>query len=226
VFLFANRIITIHRNEIPFVNELFQLHKVDETARNDYLGRGSDFLLAILLQKLFERNTPMVDHLVTEIEILRDRIFAKDGKNLIEEILTIQRNIIDFQRIFEPQRAIITTLVGTKEFADSKLTRPHTQNIIDSIAEISELLNAHKDMIEVIRTAHESLNSHRFTKTVKILTVYSLLTGPINFVLYILPWKLGGLERYTGTYMFIITVITFIAVIIGIIAYFRYRRWY
>lgn len=225
-FLFDTKIITIHHNEIPVVNGYFKLCKYDPDIRSKAFSENPSIIIALLFEKLIDYCSPIIDHIVENIENIEDKIFHQNDKELIGEILWIQRNLIDFQRIFKPLLFLMKSFAKQKKDVIHDTTIPYINNIIDKIQKMNQLLDSHQETINMFRIANDSLVQDRFSKTVKVLTIYSLILGPINFFLSQIPWKINGLEIFSSQTVFFIVLTLFFGIIIGFITFFRYKRWY
>jgi magnesium transporter len=168
----------------------------------------------------------MLDHILDNIEKIEEKIFRGTGKEMISEVAIIKRDIIDFRRTIKPQRSVLEILAQkAPRFFNVQLDFI-SQEVIGSNIRVWNTLENHMEMIGAIERTNESLSSYQLSSIVKILTILSLITFPLNLINSFLGMSLFDkveFMHYPYTYM----VVLFFELFIGFALYllFKKKRW-
>ena len=139
-----------------------------------------------MLQELNKFSLRQIDHITRKIDVIEKAVFEesrlKNEEKLVEDISVIRRDILDFRRAIKPQDTILESLKirGTEFFG--KLTKPYFSDIIGDHMRVWELLENHKETIESLQEANDSLLSHRTNRIMKLITLFAVIVFPLTLL--------------------------------------------
>jgi magnesium transporter len=220
-------LITIRYGKNQPLQEFWNKCKNNET--EPHFQHSSASLLYCMLQELNNFSLRQIDHITQKVEKLEKEIFGKENRKneeeIVENISIIRRDILDFRRTIKPHDTILNSLKihGTEFFG--KTTKAYFNDIIGDYMRVWELLDNHKETIESLQQANDSMLSNRTNKTVKTLTI---LTS-IIFSLTLFISLFGMNARYTpiigAKHDFWIIIGIMLAGALVMLLYYKKKRW-
>jgi magnesium transporter len=99
-------------------------------------------------------------------------------------------------------------------------------DIADHLRKISGTLDDYRDVVEGLADTSAVLMSFRTNEVMRVLTVIATIMLPLTLVASLLGmniWPMPLLEE--SPVAFIVTIIAMLAVVVGMLAFFRSRRW-
>lgn len=224
VFIGSDYLITVHSGKLKIIDKLFEEIRKDADRREEYMGKGSGFLMYELISRLFEHSFPMLDHIAERINVIERDIFEGKAKAMVEELSHLKLEIINFRRIIRPQRALVINLEDkNKRFLPENL-EIYFDDVKDTIGRTGDLLDNYKEVVESLEDTNETFIQHRTNNVVKMLTYISLITLPAA--------SLSGLLAMNIQYpfpvderAFFVTVVASAGLAFLLFTYMLYKRW-
>jgi len=174
-------IITSHPIEIPALRTFFNDCSLQAYHQNQCF-QSVGHLLFRLLDFLIDSCLPMLDHISENIEQIEKEVFAGKQKEMLSEIATIKRDIIDFRRAIKPQKSVLDILYKKTDHFFSGALKPLAQEVVGSNIRVWNTLENHKELIESIEQTNNSLLSYKISDIMRILTVVSFITFPLSVI--------------------------------------------
>jgi magnesium transporter len=177
-------LITIRYDKIQPLQEFWK--KCREGKDLPALRNSPALLLHCILQELNNFSLRQIDHITKKIDDVEKKIFkikrTKEEKETVEKITLIRRDILDFRRTIKPQAAILKSLKtrGIEFFGKRML--PYFIDIMGDYSGVWDLLENHKETIESLQEANDSLLSNKTNMVMKILTVFAVIVFPLTLL--------------------------------------------
>lgn len=179
VFIGQDYLVTIHSGNLKILDNLFSEVKDTNTLREQYMAKGSGFLLYELISRLFENSFPMLDRMAERInDAEREILTGGKTREMTEELSHLKLEIINFRRIIRPQGAVVEELEKKhKRFLPERL-HIYFDDVRDTLGRTADVLENYKEVAESLEDTNETIIQHRTNNVVKVLTVVSLITLP------------------------------------------------
>jgi len=220
-------LVTVRYGKNQPLQEFWNKCKVNDSEPQFHNSSAS--LLYCMLQELNNFSLRQIDHITQKVEKLEKEIFdkrnRKNEEEIVENISVIRRDILDFRRTIKPHETILNSLkIHGMEFF-GKATKAYFNDIVGDYMRVWDLLDNHKETIESLQQANDSILSNRTNRTVRTLTI---LTS-IIFSLTLLATLFSTNAHYTP----IIGARNDFWIIAGILAtgalimlfYYKKKRW-
>lgn len=229
-FVGKNYVITIHDGTMKtLTNLVHNVHQYDNI-RAQYMIDGPGYLLFSLLEALFKRSSPILDHLNSEILEAGKQVFKLNIATL-EQLSILKKNIIIYRRIMKMHRYVLNKIAHSRhEYLIFKDSKGYWQNLIEYAENIWEVLTADKESVESFEDTNQSLGTHRINDVLQVLTVLSVIVSMLTLVTDILIF----FERdYLGRYLPLnsdlylgIGLFSVLVMVTGVmLLFFRKRKW-
>ncbi len=222
IFIGKNFIITLHQKGIKPIDQIFQ--QVDGGS-NDLRTENPSMLLYEILDRSFDFCFPMLDKISDKLDYLEDELYHDGSRENLEKIAILERDIINFRRIINPQRHIVRDIESMKSSYLDKEIDIYFGDIADKIERIWDLLNNYKEVSEVLQHTSESILTHKLNEIIKILTIISVIMLPLTVITGFYGMNVVGLPlaNHKLASEFIIGILT--VVILVMLLYFNRKKW-
>ena len=222
-----NILITVRYGRIQPLQEFWK--KCEAGENKPLIEESSASLLYLMLQELNNFSFRQIDHITQKIDSLEKEIFnnkkSKKEEKLVEDISIIRRDVLDFRRSLKPQHSILESLKlkGVEFFGKS--TEPYFTDIIGDGMRVWNLLENHKETIESLQEANDSLISNKTNRIMKVLTLFAVIVFPLTLLATLFGMNAKHLPIIGMRYDFwIITGVLFVAAIFMLVI-FKAKKW-
>ena len=225
-FIGPNYLVTLPNVELLPVTRLFLRCAEDGELRQSLFSRGSGYLLYHVLDDLFDYCFPILDKIGHKLDSIEDEMFEGRSEEIVRDISNVKQEIISYRKIIKPERSTLRGLERyTERYLPEELVDVYFDDIVDAAERIWDLLDNYKEVVEALEDTNESVISHRQNDVLRILTVFSVILLPLTLITGIFGMNVHfpGFDSSTG---FWAIVGIMVATILGLGAFFRYKRWW
>lgn len=225
MFIGQEYLITVSNGNIPKLNDIFERLKQKSYRRRTVFGKGSGYLLYIIMEELFGIYNNYIAQLNRAILEIEDDIFEGNVlKDRLYDIMDVKRQIITLKRALLPHSPIILLLERLHKRFINKTLELYFDNVADKITRAKNSLESLSETIEAMYAANESLTSHNTNRVMKILTIFSVTLLPLNLLASIYGMNIPlPLAQYEDAFMAILAIMlmTFILSLV----FFKVKRY-
>jgi magnesium transporter len=226
VFIGNGYLVTLPNVELLPVTRLFQRCLDDEELRENLFSKSSGYLLYHVLDDLFDYCFPILDKIGHKLDSIEDEMFEGRSDEVVRDISNVKQEIISYRKIIKPERSTLRGLERyTERYLPEELVDVYFDDIVDAAERIWDLLDNYKEVVEALEDTNESVISHRQNDVLRILTVFSVILLPLTLISGIFGMNVHFPGFGTSTGFWAIVGIM-VATIVGLAAFFRYKRWW
>lgn len=226
LFIGQNYVISIHRNYKP-VNNLFEDCK-KKKFKEQYMNKGSGYLLYIVIDSLFDAIFPMVDRMSASVNDIEKEVFdLENARDRLQDILSTKKDIINFRRILMPQRTSIAQLEHkNKKFLPEDLDI-YFDDIVDKIERLYSSVDNLSELTDSLQNTNESIISHNTNNIIRVLTIFSVIMLPLTLLtgFYGMNVTSSSLPAASHPQSAAILAGTMILIAAVMIIFFKFKKW-
>lgn len=178
VYIGKNYIITVH--EEPMASVKVTLDRIKNNLSD--FGKGIDFLLYILLDKIVDNYFPIMDKLNGLLELMDDEIIHSKGSQTMQKILSFKREILNFRKILVPQRNVLSQLIVTNSVFIRAKSLVYFRDIYQHVLIVSDMIESFRELINTSVEVYVSMVSNRLNEIMKTLTVVATFAMPLTLI--------------------------------------------
>ena len=224
IFIGEDYLITLHQGDLKPLVTLFRVCETNEKTREESMGRSSGYLLYLILDRLVNYCFPILNRIGENIDEVEDRIFGKNPGAAFADLAVLRRDIISFRRIIRPQTAAVETLEQKEWPVFKEDPEIYFGDIADHLRTISGKLDDYRDVVEGLSDTNDVVISFRTSEVMRVLTVIATIMLPLTLVASILgmniyPMPVESPAAFAGL------MAAMAGIIVGMLAFFRSRRW-
>jgi magnesium transporter len=224
LFVGPDYLITIQNEPLQAVEYLFERVRNSEELRESIFSKGAGFLLYKIVDDSVDASFPMLRKMGNKLERIEEDIFEGAADEVVRDISNVKQEIINFRKVVRPQRAAFRDLERTKTRYIPDDLDIYFDDIVDASERIWDMLENYKEVVEGLEDTNESAIAHRSNETFRILTAASVIILPLTLIASIFGMnvRVPGESSLTA---FWIIIVVMVAVLAGMLWYFRHRKW-
>ncbi|HEV7301892.1 MAG TPA: magnesium/cobalt transporter CorA [Tepidisphaeraceae bacterium] len=225
MFVSERYLITIHDEEMTSVKENLVRASVDPARM---LDGGIDILLYHILDRLVDNYGPILENLQEEIDDVEEQSVTDPTPELLQQIATKKRDLLNFRRIIGPQRDVLAQLTRGDVPFIREGTRVYLRDVLDHLTRAVEMIELYRDLIVGARDIYMSSMSNNLNQVMKTLTIITVIALPLNiltgffgmnFEVAEFKWML---DHQTGFWVTIVLALTFVGLLLYL---FNKKKW-
>ncbi len=224
LFVGPDFLITLPNERLQPVEYLFERCRAREDFREQLFSKGPGYLLYKIVDECVDASFPMLRKMGNKLEHLEDDIFEGRSEEIVRDISNVKQEIINFRKIVRPQRTALRDLERTKHRYIAEDLDIYFDDIVDASERVWDVLENYKEVIEALESTNESVISHRVNDILRVLTAISVVVLPLTLIASI--WGMNvHVPGEQQTHPFWIIIGVMVALLAGMLGYFRHRRW-
>tara|TARA_R110002049_G_scaffold175107_1_gene342422 strand:- start:15546 stop:16625 length:1080 start_codon:yes stop_codon:yes gene_type:complete len=189
-------------------------------------GLGSDYLLYALIDAVTDHYFVIVETMGNKIEDLEDNLFNGFTKDEISvQIQNLKREVLRVRRNVFPLREIINKIEKHESPLIQNKTLHFFRDIYDNIIQISENIDIYREMIWGLMDMYMTSISNKMNEVMKVLTIMATIFIPLTFIAGIYGMNFDHMPELHYKYSYYILWGVMIALFIGMLIYFKRKKW-
>jgi magnesium transporter len=228
-FVGQDYLVTLPNVELLPVSRLLHRCTEDAELRESLFSKGSGYLLYHVLDDLFDYCFPILDKMGFKLDSIEDDVFEGRSEEVVRDISNVKQEIISYRKIVKPQRPALRLLERRIERFLPEQLELYFDDLVDASERIWDVLDNYKEVSEALESTNEQVLSHRFNDVLRILTVFSIVFLPATLIASLWGMNVGlpggGDPATASTLEFWLIIAASIALIGGLLIFFRRKRW-
>ena len=187
---------------------------------------GSDYLLYALIDAVVDHYYIVIETLGNKIEDLEDNLFSGfSQKEISQQIQDLKREVLRIRRAIFPLREIINRIEKTENRLIKKKTLQYYRDVYDHIIQISENIDIYREMIWGLMDMYMTTISNKMNEVMKVLTIIATIFIPLTFIAGIYGMNFDNMPELHYKYGYFILWGIMIVLFLGMIYYFKKKKW-
>ena len=187
---------------------------------------GPDYLVFAILDAIIDNYFVVIEEISDKIETLEEQLFtAQPNDDITFEIQELKRTVLRIRRAVFPLREVI----GRLEKIDSTLIQEKTLNYIrdlyDHIIQVSENIEIYREMTWGLMDMYMTTISNKMNEVMKVLTIMASIFIPLTFMAGIYGMNFEYMPELQWKYSYFVLWGLMILVFLGMIIYFKRKKW-
>ncbi len=221
IFLGLNYLVTYHKSGIEAVHRIWDLCQRDQR----YLAKGAGYLLYQISDEIVTDSMLLIENMDDHIDKLEDEIFVEPQPETLAHIFSIKRSTLTLRRTLLPQREVYTKLAR----GDFDLIREHDRiyfrDVFDHMVRLQEINESMRDLTGGAIDTYLSVVNNRMNEIMKVLTIIATIFIPLSFFTGIYGMNFVYMPELNWRWGYFILLGFLGMVIIGMLIFFRRKRW-
>jgi magnesium transporter len=223
-FIGHNYLVTLPNRELLPVTRLFGRCEGDEEFLEQLFAKGAGRLLYEVLDDLLDYCFPILDKIGHKLDVIEDDMFEGHAEDVVRDISNVKQEIISYRKVMKPERSTLRVLDRrVARFLPEEL-EDYFDDLNDAAERIWDQLDNYKEVVEGLESTNESVLSHRQNDMLRVLTLISVTMLPLTLISGIFGMNLD-FPGFGSAEAFWIVAGVLVATLVGMIGFFRWKRW-
>ncbi|MEZ4424843.1 MAG: magnesium/cobalt transporter CorA [Gemmatimonadota bacterium] len=188
-------------------------------------GRGPDYLAYALMDAVVDHYFQVVEAISDAADQLEEALLGQPGSDLGARIHHLKREALLMRRAVWPLREALSvlyrdefTLIAAETRTFLRDVYDHTVQVIDSVETLRDVLTGSMDLFL-------SLQSNRMNEVMKVLTLVTSIFIPLSFLAGLYGMNFDHMPELHLSWGYPALLGLMVAVVLGMLAFFRHKRW-
>jgi magnesium transporter len=216
-------LITQHYEPLPAVNEV----QAYATRHEECARRGPDYLFHLILDKMVDEYTPVVEGIADRLDRLEDRMFRRPTREVLQQLLRMKRQVSYLRKTLLLEREVLFRLHrGEFDLVDQREI-VYYRNVYDHLVRYTELIESAREMVSDLMQSHLAAASNRLNEIMKVLTMISTVVLPMTLIagIYGMNFEANVWPDFKSVWGFPFAVGAMVLTGLGAFFWFRRRGW-
>jgi magnesium transporter len=184
----------------------------------------SDTMLYKILEKLMNSSLNLMRRLGLELDRINEDLFSIRAQKTIMQISITRKNIILLNTMFKPQLPLFHKFESGQIEGFAENMENYWGNILDYNQKMWDMAEDYQELIEGLSKTFDSLQTNKINDIMKTLTFFSVIMLPLTVITGFYGMNVG-LPFQNHPQSFIIIIVFMLAITIGMLWYFRKKKW-
>ncbi len=190
----------------------------------------ADYIAYAIMDFVVDSAFPILETLGDWIERLEERAARARRPEDVGDLHRLRRDLLHLRRVFWPQREVMAHIMREGELRFSADTRLYLRDLYDHAVQALDVVESYREMVVSLVELDISRLSIRLNDVIRVLTVISTIFMPLSFIASVYgmnfdrrwPWNMPELGWEYG---YLAAWGLMIGVTVGMVAYFRRKKW-
>ena len=221
IFLGHNYVVSSHNVPMKAIKSVME--SLERSVR--LMQRGADFLAYNLMDVLVDNIISVLDKLNERSTNIENEVLENPRKATLNSIMELKRSSLALRRVMTQQRQVINSLSRGDFEIISEPTRIYYRDVYDHVMRVEEFAQNLRDLLDSALNTYLSSLSNRMNEIMKVLTLVASIFIPLTLIAGIYGMNFDNMPELSTRYGYFVVLGVMAIIGIGLVFYFRKRRW-
>ena len=185
----------------------------------------SDYLMYSIIDAIVDHYFYVLEKTGELVEQLEDDIMLSTEPGIPQNIHHLKRTIIYKRKLIAPIRELINGLLRTESGLIKKETHAYLRDIYDHTIQILDTIESYRDILSGMHDIYLSNVGNKMNEIMKVLTIFAAIFIPLTFMAGVYGMNFEYMPELKWKYGYFVLLGTMLALFVGMVAFFRRKKW-
>lgn len=186
---------------------------------------GTDYLAFALLDIVIDNYIYIISTLGDKIEGLEESLLLDPKKSVIDDINSYKRELNFLRKNINPAKEMILSLSKMESEFIAENTYVYYKELLENINQATESSDSYREILSDQLNIYHTTISSRLNDIMKFLTVFSVIFIPLTFIAGIYGTNFDVLPELHFKYSYFVMLSVMLVLAIGMLIYFKKKKW-
>ena len=186
---------------------------------------GADYLAYALMDAVVDYYFHTIEKIGDVIEEVEEDIISNHSKKSLITLHELKREMIYLRKQVWPLRDMISNMVRSETKLINPATDIYLRDLQDHVTRIIDTVETYRDLLSGIMDIYLSTNANKMNEVMKVLTIMSSIFIPVTFIAGVYGMNFEFMPELKSPYGYAATWAVMLTIMIGLVIYFRRRKW-
>ena len=200
-----------------------------ERIKNDtgiFRKRGADYLLYRLVDTIVDSYYTILENVGYKVEALEENISTNPTIEDFRQIQELKKEFIYLRKVVYPLREALNKILKNEYGFIEKNTLKYYSDVYDHVIHLIDSLDTYKDLTSTLMDLYMNTINYKMNEVMKLLTIITTIFIPLSFVAGIYGMNFENMPELTWHYGYYEVLGIMGIIFIGMIFYFRFKKWF
>ena len=195
------------------------------TAKKTSRLYDADYLAYALMDTIVDNYILITETIGREIESLEDNLFSAADKSLVEKIYKLKTEITYLRKAIRPVKDLMMHLLKSENSLFQKKYLQFLKDLNDLVIHATDAIELYNGMISDHLNIYSTNVNNRSNEVMKVLTIFASIFIPLTFLASIYGMNFEFIPELSFKYSYLIFWIVVLCVSVGLLIYFKRKKW-
>lgn len=186
---------------------------------------GPDYLTCALIDGIVDNSFAVMEKLAEQVEDLEEELVVNPTQASLQKINRLKKDMIFLRKLVWLLREMINYLERFDSTIIHESTRIYLRDVYDHTIQVIDSLETFRDMVSGMIDIYLSGLSYKMNEIMKVLTLIAIIFIPLTFVVGLHGMNLRNMPEIDWDFGYYSALIVMVLMVIGILTYFRKKKW-
>ncbi|HEY5692562.1 MAG TPA: magnesium/cobalt transporter CorA [Cyclobacteriaceae bacterium] len=187
--------------------------------------RECDFLLFQLLDAILDNYFETLDHINHEVALIERETITNPKQGTLLLIEKNKKDVDKIKKSLSPFKEALTNIMKDRTHFIEKKNRKYFRDLKNSCSNAIEEANATYSSLESLANIYFSSLSQKMNETMKVLTTVATIFIPLTFIAGIYGMNFENIPELKWHYGYFYIWGVMLTILLGMILYFKKKKW-
>ena len=187
--------------------------------------RGSDYLAYCLIDAVVDQYFLFLEDLEDRIQPLEEAVVDNPEPGTMHSIQGVKRELIFLRRTLWPLREMLARLEREASPLVQRETVPFLRDVHDHTIQVIEILESFQEIVSSLMDIYMTGISNRMNSIMKVLTIIATIFIPLTFIAGVYGMNFSFMPELQWRWGYPAVLGGMAAVFVGMLLWFRRRKW-
>ena len=186
---------------------------------------GTDYLAYSLLDAVVDGYFAVLERVGERIEELEEEVVATPSSETVRSIHSLKREMIVLRKALWPLREVIGALERRESQLISEPVTIYLRDVYDHTIQAIDAVEAYRDILAGLLDVYLSSISNRLNEIMKFLTIVGTIFLPLTFIAGVYGMNFKNMPELNWQWGYYACWILMIVISVGMLSYFKRKKW-
>lgn len=185
----------------------------------------SDYLTYALLDAVVDHYFEMLEYISEQVEELEDQVVSDPGPDTLARLHHYKREMLLLRKSIWPLRELLSRLSRDESPLISEETRLYLRDVYDHVVHVMDSIDTIRELLASMLDLYLSSVSKRTNEIMKVLTIFASLFMPLTFIVGVYGMNFDVMPELRWAWGYPAVMLVMLLLVVGLLVFFRRRRW-
>ena len=187
--------------------------------------RPGDYLAYAIIDTIVDNYLHSIERSRERLEELEDQLVEESHTDITEELHKCRRELTQLRRIIWPMKEMVAVMQNSGSELIKEDTEPFLRDTHDHVSHYLDVLDSNRELQAGLRDILSSNISNRMNEVMKVLTIIATIFIPLTFIAGIYGMNFAHMPELAWPWAYPLVWGIMAVVAVGMIIYFKRKKW-
>jgi magnesium transporter len=194
--------------------------------------KHADYLLYRVIDIIVDNYYNVLDAIGQQIEEIEDDIYKNSNDQQFKNIQKLKKELIFLRKALYPLRDAMSKIIKDESGFIEPINHRYFSDVYDHVVHLIDSLDTYKDLSSGLMDIYINTLNTRMNEVMKVLTIISTIFMPLTFIVGVYGMNFNtevsfwNMPELNAQYGYPIVMSAMLLIVILMIVYFKFKKWF